>query len=259
MTNNVLPPLLFTALVIFATAKWVIAVEEMNRNTVDVNVAIDGHGYKEVAAGFKLERYTSLWQRNPFAAPTVVDEQVQPSLLDKLSLASWLMVGGTAIIFVQNSETNEVQKVTAETNQNNLRLVQIHLDTNPRSVQAVISNGMEQGTVKFRVDAGLSPAETVSSAGQTPNNGTAGQTPKAGVSSRALPGPQANLQNAQSSDSRSISPVVPSAPHNNYYPGVQRVHNEGGQARMQRPGKHLIPRPMLEQKSGEASNAGTDL
>jgi hypothetical protein len=242
LTNKALSLLLLAAPVILATAKWVTAADETSRNMVGGTLLTDGYDQKGISAGFRLERYARLWERNPFAAVTPAAAQPRSSVLDKLFLASWLMVGGKEIIFVQNSETNEVQRITAETNQYNLRLVQIHLDPNPRLVQAVISDGMEQGTVKFQVDAGPSPAQTVSSADQTPNNDAAGETPKpAEASSRASPGPQANLVNAQDSDSPSISPVVPLAPHNNYYPGIQRVHSEGGRAPVQAAGKHVMP------------------
>jgi hypothetical protein len=127
----------------------------------------------------------------------------------------------------------------------------MHLDTNPRLVEAVITNGMEQGTAKFRLDAGSPAAQTVAAANQTPNNGANGQTPRTTeVSSRAVPGSQANPQSAQSPDLSAVPPMV-QAPHNDYHPGIQRVRSEGGRALLQRPqetgGKHVMRGPTTGQ------------
>jgi hypothetical protein len=40
------------------------------------------------------------------------------------------------VVFIQNSESGQVEKVTAEPNQNNIRLVEMHFDANPRLVEA---------------------------------------------------------------------------------------------------------------------------
>jgi hypothetical protein len=54
-------------------------------------------------------------------------------------------------------------------------------------------------------------------------------------------GPQTNLPATQASGAPAASPVSLSAPHNNYYPGVQRVRSEGAQMqRPQSPGKHVV-------------------
>src|SRR5215469_8487777 len=84
------------------------------------------------------------------AAPVVA--QATPGPFDRLVLVSWLKDDGKYVVFVQNTETNDTQKITPEPNKNNLRIVEIHLNDNPKLVQAVISNGKEQGAVKFRVE-----------------------------------------------------------------------------------------------------------
>ena len=67
-----------------------------------------------------------------------------------LVLVSWLEDGGKDVIYVQNTETNDVQKITSEPNLDNFRIVEVHPNTDPRLFEAVISNGSEQGPVRFR-------------------------------------------------------------------------------------------------------------
>lgn len=91
-----------------------------------------------------------MWERNPFTLLKAAAPQVQPSAFEKLYLASWLIDGGKQLVLVGNSETSQVQRIVAEPNQNNLRLAKIRLNLDPRLVEAVISDGSEVGTVKFR-------------------------------------------------------------------------------------------------------------
>jgi hypothetical protein len=104
--------------------------------------------------GFNVNRYQKVWERNPFTLVTPVIQQAQPTLFDKLVLVSWLKDGSRDVVLVQNSETNEVQKVTKEANMNNLQLIEIRRNQNPQMVEAVLSNGVEQGSVKFKLDVG---------------------------------------------------------------------------------------------------------
>ena len=76
--------------------------------------------------------------------------QVRAVGSDKLVLVSWLNDGGKDIIYVQNTETNEVQKITSEPNRDNFRIVQVHPDADPKEFEAIISNGTEQTPVRFR-------------------------------------------------------------------------------------------------------------
>ena len=106
----------------------------------------------ELPIGFNVNRYQKVWERNPFTLVTPVIQQAQPTLFDKLVLVSWLKDGARDVVLIQNSETNEVQKVTKETNTNNLQLIEIRRNQNPQMVEAVLSNGVEQGSVKFKLD-----------------------------------------------------------------------------------------------------------
>jgi hypothetical protein len=92
--------------------------------------------------------------RDPFldksVKSTIVGEY-KANILDKLVLVSWLDDAGKIAIFVQNTETNDVQKVTSEPNKDHFRIVEIHPNADPNLFEAVISNGSEKGPVRFRI------------------------------------------------------------------------------------------------------------
>ena len=150
---------------------------------------------QEIPGGFKVERYTRLWEHNPFTEAKVAASQVRSSVFDKLFLTSWLIDAGKEVICVQNSETNEVQTVTAKSNQNNLHLVGMHLNSNPQFVEAIISDGKEQGTVKYRLGDQHPVGPTTSTTAQTPNynapfgrqSNSTGTAPRAGGESANWP------------------------------------------------------------------------
>jgi hypothetical protein len=106
----------------------------------------------EVPAGYKADRYQKVWERNPFTIVTPVAALAQPKVFDKLVLLSWLNDGGKDVVFVQNIETNEVQRITTEGNGKSLRLVAIHKAADPKNAEVVLSDGTEEGSVKFRLE-----------------------------------------------------------------------------------------------------------
>jgi hypothetical protein len=91
--------------------------------------------------------------RDPFLDKSVtatIMGAYKPSVLDKLALVSWLNDAGKIVIYVQNMETNEVQRITSEPNKDNFRIVEVHPNADPKLFEVVISNGNEKGPVKFR-------------------------------------------------------------------------------------------------------------
>jgi hypothetical protein len=76
--------------------------------------------------------------------------QTQVGAFANLVLVSWLEEAGKDVIYVQNTETNDVQKITSEPNLDNFRIVELHRNADPRLFEAVISNGVQQGPVRFR-------------------------------------------------------------------------------------------------------------
>lgn len=91
--------------------------------------------------------------RDPFLDKSVTSTIVgayKPSVLDKLVLLSWLNDAGKTVVYVQNIETNEVQRITSEPNKDHFRIVEVHPNADSKLFEVVISNGNEKGPVKFR-------------------------------------------------------------------------------------------------------------
>jgi hypothetical protein len=180
--------LLFLAVVILPAVQIATATDARSQA---VTVKNDAHASEEIPTGFKLERYVRVWERNPFTLVTPAAPQAQHSPFEKLFLTSWLKDGPRNVIFIQNLETNEVQKITAEPNQDNLRLITLNLNPDPQLVEAVISDGKEQGPVKFRFDGQSSVAQTASPQAQIANKGVAAQASNpAQAASATLPRPR---------------------------------------------------------------------
>jgi len=76
--------------------------------------------------------------------------QTQVVVFGNLVLVSWLEDAGKDVIYVQNTETNDVQKITSAPNLDNFRIVELHPNADPKLFEAVISNGVQQGPVRFR-------------------------------------------------------------------------------------------------------------
>jgi len=128
--------------------------------------------------------------RDPFldkSVKTTLMGEYKSNVLDKLVLVSWLDDAGKIVIFVQNTETNDVQRVTSEPNKNHFRIVEIHPNADPKLFEAVISNGSEKGPVRFR----LAPSDRNPQSG-TPNpSATPVNRPPLGTPS-PLPGQRKN-------------------------------------------------------------------
>ena len=68
----------------------------------------------------------------------------------KFVVVSWLEDGGKDVIFVKNIETNDVQRITSKPNIDHFRIVAVHPNANLTQFEAVISNGSDQGAVRFQ-------------------------------------------------------------------------------------------------------------
>jgi hypothetical protein len=106
----------------------------------------------EIPSGYKVERYQIVWERNPFTLVTPVVKSAQSTIFNKLVLVSWLNNGGKDVVFVENTDTNEVQKVTNTPNPDRLQLVAIHKDPDPKKSEVILSDGVREGSVKFRME-----------------------------------------------------------------------------------------------------------
>jgi hypothetical protein len=112
-----------------------------------------GRSDDTVPKGFDVARYQQVWERNPFTLVT-------PSLggpaspFSKLILVNWLHDKGKDIVFVEDTETNEVTKVTKEegATSDRLRLIEVVPNKNPSLIIAKLTNGKEEGIVKFKFE-----------------------------------------------------------------------------------------------------------
>jgi hypothetical protein len=75
---------------------------------------------------------------------------VQKGVFGKLVVVGWLRDGDKDVISVKNIETNDVQRITSQPNIDHLRLVEVHPNPDPRQFEAIISNGSDQGAVRFQ-------------------------------------------------------------------------------------------------------------
>jgi hypothetical protein len=76
--------------------------------------------------------------------------QPGPGVFGKFVIVDWLKVGGKDVISVKNIETNRVQRITSQPNIDHFRIVEIHPNTDLRQFEAIISNGTDQGPVRFQ-------------------------------------------------------------------------------------------------------------
>jgi hypothetical protein len=212
-----------------------------------------------IPTGFKPDRYQGVWERNPFTLVTPAAQEVRTTPFDKLILVSWLNDGGKDIAFVQNTDTSEVQKVTNDPNANNLRLVEIHKNADPQKADVVLSNGAEQGSVKFRLElpAGVPQVE---GAPQQPGvaTGAQGKVPVPGMPAAPAPGLtrqmqlQQNAQQALQQAARiGAAQMQPGAAQ--MQPGAAQMQPESGTmppraAEVRR--KRITPPPAVEQPVG---------
>jgi hypothetical protein len=90
-------------------------------------------------------------QATPAAAQTTQTTlQTEAGVFGKLVLVSWLDDDGKDVIFVKNIVTKDVQRITSQPNIDNFRIVEIHPNADPQQFEAIISNGIEQGAIRFR-------------------------------------------------------------------------------------------------------------
>ena len=185
---------------------------------------------EEVPAGFKADRYQRVWERNPFTLVTPPAQQVRTTPFDKLVLVSWLNDGAKDVVFVQNTETSEVQKVTNVPNPNNLRLVAINKNADPKKADVVLSNGAEQGSVRFRLEMPMAGPQ-VSSGQQPPGTPMGGQNAVGAAPGAPDPRMSRKMQMQQNAQ-QALQQAVP----------VQAVPMQQGAAAMQPDNGTMPPR-----------------
>jgi hypothetical protein len=65
-------------------------------------------------------------------------------------IVSYLKDRGKDVIAIKNIETNDVQRITSQPNIDHFRILEIHPNADLRQFEAIISNGSDQGPVRFQ-------------------------------------------------------------------------------------------------------------
>jgi hypothetical protein len=81
---------------------------------------------------------------------TPAPRQMGTGPFSKFVVVSYLRDRGKDVISVKNVETNDVQRITSQPNIDHLRLVEVHPSPDQRQFEAIISNGSDQGPVRFQ-------------------------------------------------------------------------------------------------------------
>jgi hypothetical protein len=197
----------------------------------------------DVPVGFKADRYQQVWERNPFTIVTPVAQVAQPSVFDKLVLVSWMNDAGNDVVFVQNTETNEVQKITKDPNSNRFRLVAIHKAADPKDADVVLSNGTDEGSVKFRLETVTAGAPQTTQ--QQPVPIAAGvPNPVPGIPTPAVPGLSRQAQAALNGKQTGRFGAQPTQDTPGLPPRASEVRR-----------KRLTPPPVTEQPVGAPTPA----
>ena len=195
--------------------------------------------------GFDVSRYQQLWERNPFTlvTPSLTGPE---SPFSKLILVNWLHDKGKDVVFVQDTETNDVKKVTTEEG-GQLRLLEVVPNKNPSLIFAKLSNGKEEGIVKFRFDQ-ASGGQTFT---QSPTAGRVlpGQNPVVRNPGVQPPGFQNRMVNAprlpgQPENQPNGGPVNPNSP-----PDAQQIRR-----RRMLPTPQETPEPVQQQQVPQQNN-----
>ena len=167
-----MPPMFNLLPMVARSSRWILLILAAG---VSVFLPARSHGAEDpLPAGYPADRYAHLWQRNPFTLVTPAVTQTQPSAFDKLVLVSWLHDRGKDVLFITNTETNETIKVSNGSKSNGWKIISVQPNKVTQRFTAVISNGSEQGTVKFRTETPATAQATNPVANPVVNNGMNG-------------------------------------------------------------------------------------
>jgi len=162
-------------------------------------------------------------------------------------LTSWLKDGSREVIFVQNSDTNDVQRITEQPSQNNLHLLELRSNSDPKLVEAVVSDGKEKGIVKFRLEGQAPTAQTFSPEGLAHNRTPPGYSPVPPGSKAAPLTTSARAQSALNAGSQPqgqpSQPQAYSGSSNSGSPSSSRMRTSSSGRTVRVPGSEAVQLP----------------
>jgi hypothetical protein len=74
-------------------------------------------------------------------------------MFDRLALVSWFEQDGKDTALVEDTDAKDVREITSEPNKDNLRIVEIHPNVNPKLSEVIISDGTDQRAIRFRSES----------------------------------------------------------------------------------------------------------
>lgn len=145
---------------------------------------------------YGLARYEHIWVQSPFVVETPI-VQTSTGLEQRFALTAIATINSTPVVFLldRKSLTRLMVASGAKDNPQNIQLVSVAPNTDPKLASATIRLGAEQGTVRYDsagLQAATEPAKSTASAdaskkGDTQSNqATSGTTATAPVSVRIL-------------------------------------------------------------------------
>lgn len=94
------------------------------------------------------ERYSALWQKNPFTIASVEDAP-QAGFAQNLAVVGIAKIGGEAIVTVLNKQTQERFTMDSSGGPQGMKVVSVSMDTDPLKASVTIRKGGETATVGF--------------------------------------------------------------------------------------------------------------
>jgi hypothetical protein len=137
------------------------------------------HGGEEFAPKpFGIERYEHIWQQSPFVVETPVVQQ-SAGLEQRFALTGVASLNAAPVIFVLDRQSLSRIIVTQGKNAQNIELVSVETNPDPRKASAIIKVGAEQGVIRYDPGALQTTGQTpdASGKGNAPNTAQAPTSP----------------------------------------------------------------------------------
>lgn len=120
---------------------------------------------KAIPDGYKVERYTTLWEHSPFTIASAVEDAPEPAA--KLVLAGLAKIGTEDMVTLLNKDSQERMIVTQMPNAQGYKLVSVESNEDPLKVVVTLIKGNE--SLKVRFDPALLTMQSKSPQAQGPN------------------------------------------------------------------------------------------
>lgn len=132
---------------------------------------------------FKIDRYQHIWEQSPFVVETPAVQQ-SAGLEQRFALTGVASLNSAPVIFVLDRQSLSRIIVSHEKNVQNIELVSVESNPDPRKASATIKVGTEQGVIHYDPGALQTVGQT---ADPTAKAGPSGPAPNQAQQSPAQP------------------------------------------------------------------------